>query len=222
MASRRADLEAPRIDELHLSDLVDADPASIVAGDHHEGFRYEGAGLAGRDVTGADFSECELVGVDLHETGLRAARFVETRIERLDTPVLSAARSTWRDVHLVSSRIGAAELYDADLQSMRLSDCKLSYVNLRAATVRDVELSHCTIDELDLAEVRAERVAFHDCSVRELHLDRAQLRHVDLRGLEISGAVSGVDAMRGAVISAEQAVTLSATFTQHLGITVWD
>lgn len=222
MGGRRAAVEQPIVDELRLIDLAETDSAAIRAGGHHEGQRYVDADLSGRDLTGVSFSECEFLGLAANETQLRGARFAETRIERLDAPVLTAARTTWRDVQIDRSRLGAAELYEADLHSVVLRASKLTYVNLRSAVLRDVLVSHCTIDELDLTHVRAERVAFEECSVRTVRFDHAQLQHVDLRGLDMVGAVSGIDAMRGTVITPAQAVRLSEALTQHLGIAVVD
>nr|WP_234037483.1 pentapeptide repeat-containing protein [Leucobacter sp. L43] len=112
-------------------------------------------------------------------------------------------------------------MFDSDLESLHISESKLSFVNLRASRLRDVQFEQCVIDELDLAEARAERIAFTGCSVRSLCLDHAQLRDVDLRELDLS-SVSGVESMRGTIISFTQAVDLTSAFAQHLGITIAD
>ncbi len=59
-----------------------------------------------RDLTGLVLTECALEGVSAQRAMLRSARLVETRIERIDAPMLDLARSTLRDVEIVGSRIG--------------------------------------------------------------------------------------------------------------------
>lgn len=94
-------------------------------------------------------------------------------------------------------------------------------MNLRASKLLDVQFDRCVIDELDLGEAHVERLAFRDCTLRALRFDHAQLRHVDLRGLDLE-SISGVDSLRGAVVSSTQAVDLARIFADHLGITVVD
>lgn len=212
---------APIVNEPALYDLTDDDADAVVAGTTHEARRYTGVDLADRDLSGTEFSVCEFLGLDLDGAQLRGARFTETRLSGLAAVNLHAARTTWRDTVIEASRVGAAELYDADLHSVGLTGTKLSFVNLRGARLRDVVFDDCVIDELDLSQSRAERVAFRNTEVRTLIVDHAQLKDVDLRGLESSG-FSGVEFLRGAVISTHQAVALSSAFARHLGIAVAD
>ncbi|GGC81050.1 hypothetical protein GCM10011512_04770 [Tersicoccus solisilvae] len=221
MATGRPQVAAPRIGELRLPDLTDADPTTIRAGAHHEGNRYPDADLGGRDLSDVVFSECAFDGLEAHETELRGARILETRITRLNAPVLRAPRSTWRDVHVEGSRLGAAELDEAELRSVVVTGSKLTFLNLRAATLLDVRFTDCTIDELDLTGARAERVALDGCTVGTLVVDQARLRHVDLRGADLR-ILSGIDFLRGAVLSSGQALDLAGAFAGHLGITVTD
>lgn len=221
MATTRGTVAAPLIDALHLPDLTDAEASTIRAGAHHEGFRYAAADLAGRDLSDTVISECAFDGLEAHETELRGARILDTRIVRLNAPVLRAARSTWRDVHVEGSRLGAAELYESDLRSVAVTGSKLTFLNLRAATLRDVRFTDCVIDELDLTGARAERVALDGCTVGTLLADHARLRHVDLRGADLR-IIGGNDSLRGAVLSSGQALDLAGTFAEHLGITVTD
>ncbi|WP_291479868.1 pentapeptide repeat-containing protein [Corynebacterium sp.] len=221
MPARGRRITAPRLTAVRLPELTDATEDDLHGTDHYEALRFTGTDLGERDLTGADFVDCEFRDVQAGEARLRATRFSESRFERLTAPSLSAARSGWSDVHLTDSRLGAAELCDADLRAVQVRDSRLMFVNLRSARLRDVSFSGCTIDELDLTDARADRVAFDNCTVQTLRLDHAVLGDVDLRGLELAG-VSGVETMRGAAISTTQAVDLAPLFARHLGVTVVD
>ncbi|QAY60147.1 pentapeptide repeat-containing protein [Microbacterium protaetiae] len=212
-------LAAPSIAPLELRDLDDGDVARLEAHGMVDATRFEGGDVSGDDLSGLAFSECELISVTAHETQFRAARFVSTRLERMNAPVFLAARSTFRDAEIVRSRMGSMELYESDVQEVTISGSKLGWVNLRAARLRDVRFTGCTIDELDLSGAQLARVAFEDCVVETLRLDGARLTHVDLRGLDMH-VIAGVEGMRGATLSHTQATLMAPLFAEHLGIKV--
>lgn len=217
--SKKPALTAPAIDPLELGALDDGDSADLVAQGMLDAKRFVDADISGDDLSGVSFTECELVGLTAHETQLRAARFVSTRIERLNAPVFTAARATFRDAEILRSRMGSVELYDGELHDVTITGCKLGWVNLRAARMRDVQFTGCTIDELDLGGAQLARVAFEDCTVETLRLDGARLTHVDLRGLDMH-VIAGVEGMKGATLSHSQATLMAPLFAEHLGIAV--
>lgn len=212
---------APLIDPLRLDDLQPGDPGELGPQRTVEGLRFVDAEVDGGDFSGATFSECELVGWHAHEAAFRAARFLETRIERLNAPVFSAARATFRDVRIEGSRIGSAELYDAELHSLVVEQSKLGWVNLRAAELRDVRFQGCSFDELDLGEATLARVTFEDCTVGELVVTRTTMQDVDLRGLDIR-AIRSLEGLAGATIDSQQAAALAEHFAAQLGLRIED
>ena len=215
---RNAD-QAPRLDPVRLDELRDGDAASISPGGVFEGERFAGGDLSGRAVTGLTLMECELLDLRAHEADLQGSRFVETRFERLDAPSLKTRRTTWKDVEILSSRIGAAEMYDAGLHQVLFEGSKLGWVNLRASELRDVLFRGCHIDELDLGGSRITRMAFDGCTVGKLVLTGVRAEGLDLRGLEFS-AIEGLDGMRGAIVSEAQSIDLAPIFAAHFGMEV--
>ncbi|GAB3401132.1 pentapeptide repeat-containing protein [Schumannella luteola] len=212
---------APRLDPLRLHGLEEGDPTALAAGESYEGLRIAGADLTEWDLSGATFTECELVDWTVHDTGLRAIRLLETRLERLNAPVLVAPRATLRDVEIDGSRLGSAELYDAELERVVVSASKLGWLNLRSSRLEDVLFRGCRFDELDLGGATLARVAFEDCTVDRLVLHGARATHLDLRGLEVS-AIDGIEGMRGARIGEVQAAAMTGLFAAHLGIEIAD
>ncbi|MGO2755146.1 MULTISPECIES: pentapeptide repeat-containing protein [Brachybacterium] len=216
---RSATTKKPVLGRLVLPGLEDADAEQLEPHESYEGLRIEGGDLSGRDLTGTTFTECELVGVTAHTTILQHGRLVETRLERLNAPVLDATRSTWRDVELLGSRIGALDIYDAQIRSTHVVGSKFDWINLRSSTLEDVLFEDCTIDELDLGGVTATRVSFVNCRAGSVSLAHARLTDVDLRGLEV-GSISNLEGMSGATLDAQQVTALAPAFASHLGIRV--
>lgn len=222
MASKtqtKSKLQAPRIERPRLVGLNDGDEAALEADADVVGERFASIDASGRDLSGAKFGECEFVDVIVNDAELRGARVVDSVLNGMNAPVLRASRSTWRDVVIERSRIGSGELYDASLQSVHFSHCKIGYLNLRGAVLRDILFTDCAIDELDVGGARITRLAFTDTSVRMLDITRATLEHADLRGADLRG-VRGVDSLRGATVTESQLGELATLLAAQLGIDV--
>jgi uncharacterized protein YjbI with pentapeptide repeats len=215
--ARKTGTAAPQIDAPQLEDLADSDGEELAAHGRFEGLRLTSVDLSGRALGDATFSECDFIEASAHETDFRSAAFLDTRFGRLNAPVFSAPRSRFRDVAIEDSRIGSAEFYDADWNSVHFSHCKLGYINLRGADLQDVLFTDCSIDELDLGGARATRVAFRDTRATALDVTQAALRDVDLRGLEVS-SLTGIEGLRGATMTSYQIAELAPLFASLHGI----
>jgi len=217
----RSTTRPPRIDAPNIGGLTDSDGADLLAHGIFENSRYTNIDLSERDLTGIALSECVLSAPIVTDSDLTSARLRDTLFERMQAPNLFAPRSSLHRVCIQDSRIGAMDLFDADLRSVTVADSKLGLVNLRAATGHDVLFRGCIIDELDLGGGTFTRIAFEDCSVGVLDVDRASLDQVDLRGLRID-TIRNPGGMKGATISSHQAVELAGHFAAHLGLRIED
>ena len=204
-----------------LGRLRDGEADELAAGEMVEDLELVEADLSGGDLSALTLLSCRFSEVFANDTDLAAARLVDCRLERLSATYLHSPRSTWRTVELVDSRIGAWELYDADVESLLIEDCRLGFTNLAGTTVRDLLIRATRIDELDLSGIDAQRVRFEDCRVGTLRLHGGSLSDVDLRGLEMR-TVSGVGSLDGATVSSGQISELAPLLAQHLGLRVTD
>lgn len=209
----------PRLDLRAPTQLLPGELRELLLSLQAEGLRFTEQTLTGEDLTGARLVECELLDVALHEVTLTGATVAESRLIRLASPHLAAARSTWRAVEILGSRFGVAELHDAGLSEVRIADSKLDLVNLRGASAADVVLEGCTLTELDLGGAKVRRMQVRDCEIGTLDLTGADLQHVDLRGARLSRII-GLAGMRGATISPEQLMDLAPALAEHLGLDV--
>ena len=220
-SSTAASPRPPVLTAPDLSRLRDGAADELAAGEMVEDLRLAEADLSGAGLSAISLLSCRFSEVFADDTDLTAARLVDCRLERLSSTYLHSPRSTWRAVELTGSRIGAWEIYDADLESVLIEDCRLGFANLAGTTLRDILIRSTRIDELDLSGIEAERVRFEDCRVGTLRLRGGSLSDVDLRGLEMR-VVSGVSSLAGATISGEQLTELAPLLAQHLGLRVED
>ena len=220
-SSTAASPRPPVLTAPDLSRLRDGAADELAAGEMVEDLRLAEADLSGAGLSAISLLSCRFSEVFADDTDLTAARLVDCRLERLSSTYLHSPRSTWRAVELTGSRIGAWEIYDADLESVLIEDCRLGFANLAGTALRNVLIRSTRIDELDLSGIEAERVRFEDCRVGTLRLRGGSLSDVDLRGLEMR-VVSGVGSLGGATVSGEQLTELAPLLAQHLGLRVDD
>ena len=220
-SSATASPRPPVLTAPDLGRLRDGEADELTAGEMVEDLELVEADLSGGDLSALTLLSCWFSEVFANDTDLAAARLVDCRLERLSATYLHSPRSTWRTVELVDSRIGAWELYDADVESLLMENCRLGFTNLAGTALRDVLIRATRIDELDLSGIDAQRVRFEDCQVGTLRLHGGSLSDVDLRGLEMR-VVSGVGSLAGATISGEQLTELARLLAEHLGLRVED
>ncbi len=211
----------PRFKKTDRRALSDVSGAELREEDTRTAERFDGDDLTGRDLSDATFDRCELIGVGLHEADLSGASILDTRLVRVNAPILRASRSVWHDSIVEDSRIGSAELYDSTWRGIRFENCKLGYLNLRGSQLRDVRFANCLIDELDLGDATATRVAFVDTTIRKLDLTHATLSSVDFRQADLR-QIASVESLRGATLNGIQLADLAPAFAARFGIVVED
>lgn len=204
---------------LETADAEPADAATLAARDEREQERFTDYDLSGVDLTGITFAECELIGLTLTSTQLRAARFTETRLLRSFAPTFTAARTTWRDVLIENPRWGSGEMFDSELNAVHIQGGKIDFLNLRNSRLTDVLIEDCLISELDLGAIRGTRVSLLNCRIHTLDLGGAQCSHLDLRTSEYA-QINGLDGLRGATIDDYQLSLLAPVFAAHIGLKV--
>lgn len=187
----------------------------------HETARFRGLDISGMDLSDSTFEECELDQLTAHDTQFRSTRWLRTAVSGMNAPVLRASRTVLREVSFEACRLGAAELYDATLDNVVFSNSKITWLNFGSSTVKDVLIRDCTIDELDLGQAKLERVLLENVRVGSVNFSGARMRQVDLRGAQLR-SISGLESLRGTVITPEQLQALAELFAEHHGIAVRD
>lgn len=208
---------APKIRPFTLPDLAAGYQADLEAGGYVELLHF-----AKLDnpvyADAARLEECRFTSVAL--ASLRNARLLQCEIDQVDVPVMQGGGVFLNDVRVSHSRFGSADLADAELDAVVFEDCKFGWLNLRGTSVRDVIFRNCQFEEIDLGG-KIDRVTFEDCLATQVTATGSRLRQVDLQGLDFA-QVQGVDALRGATISAMQLGLLAEELADHLGIKVRD
>ncbi|KRB78326.1 hypothetical protein ASE01_03345 [Nocardioides sp. Root190] len=212
-------VHAPKIDPIRHGQLEVGQPDQLVPNADLHAAVFTDVATSTLAMRAATLDMCRLEGISTRETDWNATRLRETTVTRMDSPVMKAARTEWRDLHVRDSRLGSVEAYEARWSSVHFVDCKLGYINLRGAELLDVAFTGCIIEELDFVQTTARRVRFSETRLSRLTAQQGTFEHVDLRGADIA-EIDGLDSLRGVVISPRQLHDLAPALAAERGIVV--
>ncbi|WP_150461421.1 pentapeptide repeat-containing protein [Nesterenkonia ebinurensis] len=214
-------MKLPRLNLHRPRDLTPVTAEQLIHEAHAEGGYLDSVAITGLELREATLVECVAEGLVISGADLTGLSVIESHLERLNAPELHSPRCTWRDTSVSRSRIGAAELYDAQWSGVHITASKLDLMNLRGARLTDVLFESCQIGELDLSSAQARRAQFKDCSIGALTLTGTELTDVDLRGAQFH-SITGLAGLRGATISGLQLQELAPHLAAQAGIDVGD
>jgi uncharacterized protein YjbI with pentapeptide repeats len=177
--------------------------------------------LSDQSAANARFLECTFQRCDL--SGLRAprARFGDTGLYAVHGAGVDLAESSWLDCVVQGARLGAVQLFGAQLRRVRFEGCKIEFLNLRGAQLAECAFVDCQLVEPDFAEATLEKVDFAGSRLVAPEFGRATMKDVDLGGADLVGP-KGLAGLRGATVSQLQLIDLAPALATELGIRVAD
>jgi uncharacterized protein YjbI with pentapeptide repeats len=219
MAGKNQKIATPSVPVLALSDLERIDADRLGPGASLSGVELADADLEGRDLTGLHVLEGRWSGIDLANSNVTDARFIEMEFVRVTSYNLRARKATFSDCDVIGSRIASADFFAGALRTVRFTHCKIGYLSFSEARVSDLLFEDCTIDELDFTGAKVDRVAFAKSTAQTLNLAVESARDLDLRTLQIE-RLSGTRSLRGVIIDDEQLIQFAPVFAGQLGARV--
>lgn len=177
--------------------------------------------LSGQSAANARFLECTFQRCDLTELKAPRARFSDTGLYAVHGAGVDLAESSWLDCVVKGARLGAVQLFGAELRRVRFEGCKIEFLNLRDARLADCAFVDCQLVEPDFAQATLERVDFAGSRLVAPEFGRATMKDVDLSGAELSGP-KGLAGLKGATVSPVQLIDLAPALADELGIRVAD
>ncbi len=189
-----------------LSGLIDLDHVELCG-------EYSAADLSG-DMSqvrchGTDFTDANVLNLTMVDTEITHSELSNGRWQRLST----------RRVELMDCRaLGWRAEWDF-AEEVLIAQCRLDYSQLRFARTRGaVVFRECTFAEATIGGDLS-RIVFDDCDLRGSEFRASAAVHTNLATSQLVGA-RGITTLRGAVISAGQAVGLAPTLAAEAGFVV--
>lgn len=146
---------------------------------------------------------------------LSGTRFPDLRVRdvRLEQGDLSNAQ--WLGANLLraeidASRLTGCNLGDGQLQDVVIRNCPAPYLVLNGARVQRALFVDCDLSHSTFEGARLDQVAFRNCNLSGTRFSGVRLKAVDFRSSQIAGIQLPLEALRGAIIDPQQALTVAA------------
>ncbi|MFG2873594.1 pentapeptide repeat-containing protein [Streptomyces sp. NPDC048337] len=174
------------------------------------------------DVQGgsAQFGESAFSSVTFDRGRYRRARFDDVWMHAVRMVGTDLAETTWLDSECTAGVFAGTEIHVSEMHRTVFHQCKFDSVNLRGATLRDVAFVDCLLRDVDFGGATLTGVSFPGSTLDVARFDRAALTRVDLSEALGLGIASGIEALKGAQISAVQLLDLAPALARHIGLTV--
>lgn len=205
--------------DLPAEDTLERTSAPPEADWSHDGLLFDGVDASGVDATDAKFTGCVLNDCRADDLVLTGARVLDCRIRGLSATTAPWRSSTWQEVVLEQTRIGALTASTASMTRVAFTGGRIDFANLRESSLTDVTFTDCDLRDLDAMGAHLTRVRFENCRLGSLELSAARLRDVDVSTSELEG-IAGVESLRGLTISEFQLTQLAPALAAHVGLTV--
>lgn len=141
--------------------------------------------FTGADLSGLDFSACDLSGTFLERAKLAGCSFRGANVERV---VFARADLTGADFH--GAKATGANFGEADLTGAKLTGgVDLSQTVFIRATLDRADLTGAKLDEAQISEAKCDRTTFAGIGATGLVVLKGDFRGVDLRGAKLEKSV---------------------------------
>lgn len=207
-AAKPADLPGPVLPG-HREALYEIRWDELLLDGEGDGVRIEGGDSDGRPCTRLVLRTAWLRGVQSPGLNCSGLRITDVRWERCDLSNaqlrgMEALRAEWLECRMLG--LAAPE---CRWDRVRITGGEARYARFPDATWTNCLLSGCDLREVDLRGANLRGTAFPGCDLTGADLRGANLDGADLRGAQIEGVEWHAEDVRGAIVSADQALAMA-------------
>ena len=141
-----------------------------------------GAVLCGADIGDVRFENCDLSNLDLNDSTIFRVEFIRCRLTGTD-------------------------LSSSHIRNAVFEDCGGKYANFRFARIEKAAFKNCALQGTDFQSAEISKVIFSGDDFRQAQMSGVPLCGIDFSSCNIDGLCARPEDLRGAIITAEQAVT---------------
>jgi uncharacterized protein YjbI with pentapeptide repeats len=169
-----------------------------------------------RDVTlrRSRLIDVSLVGLVVERLRCENVEFVRCDLSGAIWDSALLERAAFLDCRMTGLTLSGARLHD-----IRVEGCGADLMNFRMAKARRLHVEASMLRAADFHEAELDQSRLVRCDLREASFQRARLSEVQLRGSALDGLI-GASSLRGAQVTADQAIVLGAQLLAEAGIGV--
>jgi len=213
-----AQLQYPQLEKcelttgLDLYDLFGAEDGFDLEDTAAENAYFEGQDISYTEGRGAELRSCVLKRCNLRGIRWTRASFTDVIFENCDLSNARFYEGYFQRVQFIGCKMMGADAVDARLRNVAFDDSILRMLNLSGAKLTCVRFKDCDLSEAALRMLQEmKRVGFDRCDLTRAELAGTKLKGIDLTSCKLEGIqLTGAPELRGAYVSSEQAIQLSA------------
>lgn len=204
-----------------LGDNLEATSDPDRVGDGEEWWQLDVTDVEAADTSAAGFSieQCRLGRVDFSAGAWQRASVRDVAARDGNWANLHTEDSTLERVALSTTRATGLQWTNGLVRDVTVTDSRVDLAGFRFSKLRDVEFRDCKLAGLDLTEAALTRVRFVDCDLSGAKLHHATMSQVAFDDCVLDD-IDGIEALRGATITAADLMPLLDALARALGITV--
>ena len=89
------------------------------------------------------------------------------------------------------------------------SESNLKYFNLSMSSIKNIEFNECIMIGAGFEEIKLNKVSFENCDLRTAQVFKTSLSKIDFTTSNIEGLTTGLEEIKGAIVTPEQAMDLA-------------
>jgi uncharacterized protein YjbI with pentapeptide repeats len=167
------------------------------------------ADLSGETLPASRLKRCLLERVSFSSAVLRSAEWMDVRFVKCDFSNADLRGLRARRVEFFACRLTGANLCESHWEDVLVEGCESRYAQWADGSLLHCEFVDSRLEETDFRNVNLEANVFRSSNLTKADLTAAQLRGVDLRSTVIDGILVRPEDVRGAHVSAPQAMDLA-------------
>ena len=207
-------MRRPTIDTARLV----VEPVVLAGEFEHELVRFDGGIQASVHGRGS-LDESVLTGVDLSGATLHPLTMTDVLLEQTELSNAVLREVIARRCEIVRCRAIGLRLDLRQVADLYVEGCRFDHATLRITQVKGrVAFRECTFRDATIAGELTDTV-FIDCDFAGTEFDAAGATNCDLRSSRLVGA-RGLLTLRGALISADQAVSIADQLAAEAGLQI--
>ncbi len=168
-----------------------------------------------------EFEECRFAGTSLAQAELTHASFLDCAVTSGDWANLRARDSRMVRVEVARSRLTGSHWINGVLREVAFRDCRMDLSAFRFTSCKNVEFADCDLSHVDFASADLRGARFVDCDLTGAQLTNADADGTRFTRCDLTG-LTGVQSLKGAVISTTDLAALTHTLAAALGIVLDD
>jgi uncharacterized protein YjbI with pentapeptide repeats len=191
------------------AELVEAD--EVIDQGRLNGFDFSDRNLPGLSAKFSVFEKVSFAGCEITAPFLQDVRLIRCDLSNATLRKFQATR-----VEIIECRLMGMKAVECRWQDVLVEDCDGRYAQFTDGRIRPTEFRNSSFVEADFRGVDFEGSTLVQVDLSRADLRRSKLRNTDLRSCEIEAIMVGAEDVRGATVSAPQAMDLA----RLLGLTI--